>query len=580
MQWHLDGAWSGSEKWLTFVHKLVRSNDGSLLTVWLNLEAVRFSLCRLSDRDAEETISVLLNALRPRNASVLAREVLPAMLSSEAPWAAILVRQMRAAMRTIGADAQRGRISSRQFTILETLLAPGCPTDMPARVIPGHLNRQDWTAGRRLTRLLPAIAASGESGASALLAQVAAESSRHSAETLAAVMAYPRLTDVEAHSSLPQLRTVQAHAVKIALDTGSYDRVLAAMVDKLDWTSEPLYGYRERVLKHARRAPSAANGSLLLFVLAVLRLNGTDSDYAQLRGIARRVPGPDQQIILGTINAIGDPRTAVLDYLARLIQVLPKERKAYRRTLRLVDPSISQRASEVLTNLLRSASANESPSSERPPHEWIGSRYHAQMLDYLSRAISIDPSRNVPIRRAHAYRLDPIAVNRLHTLLAYARPVDPDAWPKVRILGLYDYRESQVTAHRFGLTCHYLAELARTHPGLAVDHFVGYLDKVGDSDRFVAGDDVPPELRRMVELTCVHGDEPQLEALLRACVRLPESFVATVIRIVAELRYADLQRALPKALKMSPVSEFVMELSLDVERGRRTTAFTEILPNV
>ncbi|AVV44802.1 hypothetical protein C6376_28785 [Streptomyces sp. P3] len=521
-EWHRAGTWHGAEPWADFLAHAMHPGSAALtLRNEATLHAVgAFAVTTDDDRCVRIAVEALLDASDPRVRDVICHSVLRGILASGSHATAVLDTAVRSSLATIGYAAQKGRIDERQQLLLELLAQADLPGTSIARVLPPHLETQDWKADHRLLRLASAAADHGHPTAQHLLEEVSRTPQMLSTAQLDALF-----STRTAH--MPRSDEVFDAIVSIATRTGR-TADLEKIVESADRRDGRVDLYGPSLLAHARELMAGTDESKRSgsrFLAGLMAKIDTEMAWPELRVVLDDVDDP--KILVRLIRTLwqqtpaGDV-SAQLDYLGRFIEVRPgADRPVARPPGRLTDISVAVASAWAMLYILGTR-------TEAATDQW-------------------------PVVR---------------TLGLYE----------------VEGEEIFVEGRRFLIVCDYLARLGPVDPHRAGAHLLDYLSALstgefhGNDPAWWRR-----ELRIAVQHACALSDHRIIESLVAVCGILDDGIAEVITTAIAERHYAAARehlQTLGRADITATLRSFLLELIRSHDRSFGTRAFPEVFAAV
>jgi hypothetical protein len=520
---HCDNKWPDVQLWRDFVRQATSPSETTRdCDVEIDLQTV---LCFSAALDADDsrldaTLTELLAARESRVRKQLAGRVMRQMLESGRPIAGHLEQAMRGHLATIGADAQRRRLTSAQTLLLDALATCQYPAVVVGRMLPARLVSRDWLAATALLRLVPLAASVGHDSALSLMQRMAEKPGSFTAEQLDTVMATPIIFITSAVSPL-----VYDAAVTIALKTDRY-RDLIKFVAGATWGEPLLKKHLAKIVSYAKHQltkqdeePRKETAALLAAVMNEIPAN--DFDWAEFRHILDRLASTDrnpliQAMGLETDKASIQPR---LKYLTELVTINPNAHPPISRT------------------------------------------------DVDEIELSTAGAALISMRQLLCIQVDP----------------DPDLWPTIRVLGEYELEQNRITAvgTAFVTTCFYLQRLAVEAPVTVSGFFLEYLIDLSEGTFIGLNNNLwAEEVTDLTNTVCRQRDGALIPPLVKVAGRLGGELSQTILLAVARRYYRQAKPHLTTLAATTTDEDLrvsVTTLVRQMDRAHGTREFAAIL---
>ncbi|TDU06607.1 hypothetical protein EDD99_5170 [Streptomyces sp. 846.5] len=518
-EWHRAGTWDDAEAWADFLARAVDPGPAELtLCGEATLCAIGVFVVATNDDDRiRVAILTLLDALDPRVRDIVCQSVLRGMLSSESDAAAILESLARSSLANIGSAAQYGRIDDRQRLLLDLLAQASLPDTLLARLLPPHLEAQDWKADLHLIRIAPAAADHGHIKAQQFMEELSRTSQMISTAQLDALF-----STQAAH--VPRSDATFEAIVSIATRTGR-TADLVKIVNLAERRSRRLNTHSPTLLAHAHELlagddESKRRGSQFLAELmaqidiemAWPELRAVLDDVDDPRALAQLIQKLWQQTPAGNVSA-------QLDYLGQFISVQPNaERPVTRPAGQPIAISVAVASAWAILYIL-------------------GTRTEANVDDWTV------------IRTLGLYEVDQDAIF--------------------------------VDDRRFLIVCDYLARLGQVTPHQAGEILTSYLKALASGEFYGNITPAPwrRELSNAVQYACAPGDHRVVEHLIALCRSVDDSIAMVIATAIAERHYAVAREHLQKlshADITASLRSFLFDLIRTHDRSFGTRAFPEV----
>ncbi|MDT0309672.1 hypothetical protein RM780_22325 [Streptomyces sp. DSM 44917] len=517
-EWHRTGIWEDAETWTDFLAHAIDPGPAELtLHGEATLGAIGAFVVTTNDDDRIRlAIEALLDATDPRVRDFACQSVLRDILSSESDAAAILDSVATTSLATIGYAAQRGLINNRQQLLLDLLAQAQLPEGLLARLLPPHLESQDWTSDDRLLRITPAAADHGHLSAQRFLERV----NRNPRMLLTAQL--DTLFSTRAVHT-PKRDEIFDIIMSIATQTGrTVD--LNKIVHSTERRDRRIDKHSPALLMHARELLAGSDESKRRgsqFLAELMATIDTEMAWPELRAVFDEVDDP--KILVQLIQKLwqqtpaGDV-SAQLDYLGQFIVIEPNaERPVTRPPGRPIEISVAVASAWAMLYIL-------------------GSRTEANTDRW-------------PLVR---------------TLGLYE--VEQD--------------EIFVEGRKFLIVCDYLARLGQTNPRQAGENLIDYLAALACGEFYGIMPVLwRRELRNAVQHACAHDDRKIIESLVTTCRIMDDNIAEVITTAIAERHYADAREHL-QTLSRANITPTLRSLLLDLIRNHDRSFGTRVFPEV
>ncbi|HEU5156142.1 MAG TPA: hypothetical protein VFU43_04040 [Streptosporangiaceae bacterium] len=531
-EWHRTGIWDDTDAWAGF---LAHATDPGPINVTLQSEAIlraigAFVVTTDDDGRIRLAIEALLDAPDPHVRDSACQSVLGFILWSVGDLfvllpgrsdaaATILNGIVKTSLATIGYAAQQGVIDDRQQLFLDLLTQTRLPKGLLARLLPPHLESQDWTADARLLRIAPAAADHGHHSAQRFLERVSRTPQMLSTAQLDALFSTQGV-----HA--PRTDEVFDAIVSIATQTGR-TADLTKIVNSADLHDRRIDKHSPALLTHTRELLAGTDESKRRgsqFLAELMAKIDTEMAWPELRALLNDVDDP--QILVKLIPILCGPTftgdvSAQLDYLGQFISVQPNaERPVTRPPGRPTEISVAAVSARVMLYIL-------------------GFRAEAT-TDHWPQ-----------VRTLGLYQVEE--------------------------------NEIIVDGSGFLIVCHYLARLGQTNSRQVGSNLLDYLTALASGEfRGVTLPALlwRRELGNAVQHACAHGDHKTIESLIATCATIDNSIAEVITTAIAERHYADARehiRTLSHSDITSTLRSFLLDLIRTYDRSFGTRAFPEIL---
>lgn len=518
-EWRRTGIWDESGAWADFLANSLGADGGGVTPeAEATIRAIGSFTVTLNDEGRIRlAVEALLDARDPHVRDLVRQTVLCDILSSGSDAAAILEEVARTSLATIGYAAQRGVTDGRQQLLLDLLAQAQVAEGIVARLLPRHLETQDWTSDARLLRTAPAAADQGHASARRFLERV-----RHGPPLLS-TGGLDTLFSTRAARN-PRSDDVFDALLSIAVQAGR-TADLKEIVGSADRRGGLIDGYGPVLLEHARDLLTGGDESKRrggAFLAELMTKIDIGMAWPELRAVLDDVGDPN--VLVQLIERLWyqtavDDVSAQLDYLGQFIVIDPHAEKPVARPHgRPVEISVAVASAWAMLYLL-------GRSSDAGAADW--------------------PT----IRTLGLYEVE--------------------------------QRAAFVESRRFLIVSDYLARLGKRNPRQAGENLIDYLERVAEGEFYESNPVVwRRELRNAVQHACAYGDQRIIAPLIATCRTVDNSIAEVVLTAIAERYYADSRQHLQmlgRADVTAALRSFVLDLVRAHDRSFGTRAFPEIL---